>query len=152
MPFIGIKMKKAFFEINPQSTIFTFADHSQLRLNVGYDSVIEHDFKHHFPNAYQTEMAIITIETAIEQVMTLWQKTAILQTDNGEIKKIANYFNNEKSLSTEQIERLFNRVADIIAGSPRQHDPLPDSLQFTASLLILREVLHHLNIDVIELV
>lgn len=145
-------MKKTFFTINPQSTIFTFADHSQLVINVGYDSVIKYDFKHHFPNAYQTEMAIITIETAIEQVMTQWQKTSILQTDNHEIKKIAHYFNNEKSLNTEQIERMFNRVADIIAGSPRQRDLLPDSLEFTASLLILREVLHHLNIEEIELV
>lgn len=46
-------------------------------------------------------------------------------------------------LDTGTIERLFNDLADIAYGMPAARFGLPTARDFTAALLVLREVLHH---------
>lgn len=46
-------------------------------------------------------------------------------------------------LDTGRVERLFNDLADIAYGMPAARLGLPTARDFTAALLVLREVLHH---------
>jgi len=50
-------------------------------------------------------------------------------------------------LSTEAVERLFDRWAALVQGRPASQDGLPSTGAFAAALLVLREWLHHLGFD-----
>lgn len=144
-------MTSPLFDITENSTIFNLADNKQLSIDIGYQPVINNYFKQTFPTPYTTEIAIIVIEDTIEQIKPIWQPINKIVTSNKQIKYIASYFNSTQYLTIEQVELLFNRVADVIAGSPKREREFPDSIEFIATLLILREVLHHLTINVVEL-
>jgi hypothetical protein len=47
------------------------------------------------------------------------------------------------ALGIAEIERSFNELADIAAGHPAAHSRLPLDADFTARLVLLREVMHH---------
>lgn len=49
------------------------------------------------------------------------------------------------ALSTDAVEQLFNRWVSIALGRPATQDALPTSGEFAATLLVLREWLHHLS-------
>lgn len=144
-------MTSPLFDITENSTIFNLADNKQLIIDIGYQPVINNYFKQTFPTPYTTEIAIIVIENTIEQIKPIWQPINKIVTSNKQIKYIASYFNSTQYLTIEQVELLFNRVADVIGGSPKREREFPDSIEFIATLLILREVLHHLTINVVEL-
>jgi len=43
------------------------------------------------------------------------------------------------------MEQLFSRLAAIVSGRPASTDVLPTDNKFAATLLVLREVMHHLG-------
>jgi len=43
------------------------------------------------------------------------------------------------------MEKTFDRLASVSLGRPAAHEGLPDSTAFAATLLILREFMHHLK-------
>ena len=49
------------------------------------------------------------------------------------------------TLSLETMEKTFDRLAAVSLGRPAAHEGLPGSTAFTATLLILREFMHHLK-------
>lgn len=144
-------MTNLLFDITDNKTIFNLTDNKQLIIDIGYQSLISHYFNRRFPTPYTTEIAIIGIEDAIERIKSIWQPTNKIITRNEQIKQIGKYIDATQYLTTEQIELLFNRVADVIAGSPKREREFPDSMEFIATLLIFREVLHHLKINIVEL-
>ena len=54
-------------------------------------------------------------------------------------------------LPLEAMERLFNRLAAVAQGRPAAHEGLPASPAFAASLLVLRELMHHMPFSEITL-
>lgn len=50
-------------------------------------------------------------------------------------------------LSTQAVERLFDRWVALVQGRPASQDGLPSTGVFSAALLALRECLHHLAFD-----
>jgi hypothetical protein len=50
-------------------------------------------------------------------------------------------------LKTEAVEELFNRWTALVQGRPASQDPLPTNGHFSATLLVLRECLHHWEIQ-----
>ena len=47
-------------------------------------------------------------------------------------------------LTLDAMERLFNRLAAVSAGRPAAQEGLPDDPAFAGTLLVLRELMHHL--------
>jgi hypothetical protein len=43
----------------------------------------------------------------------------------------------------EVVERCFDRLAKVVQGSPAAYEGLPQDPTFAATLLILREFMHH---------
>lgn len=54
-------------------------------------------------------------------------------------------------LPLDAMERLFNRLAAVAQGSPAAHQGLPASPAFAATLLVLRELMHHMPFAAITL-
>ena len=51
----------------------------------------------------------------------------------------------EQTLTLDATERIFERLAAEVFGKPTSYVGLPASPAFTATLLILREFMHHLR-------
>ena len=50
----------------------------------------------------------------------------------------------QRLLTLDAMERLFNRLAAVSEGRPAAHEGLPDDPAFAGTLLVLRELMHHL--------
>lgn len=48
-------------------------------------------------------------------------------------------------LSIDALERTFDRLTSVALGRPASQEGLPDDKPFAATLLILRELMHHLQ-------
>ncbi|MBV8046287.1 MAG: hypothetical protein JO171_04000 [Paludibacterium sp.] len=102
------------------------------------------------PSAYDIEMAIIDVEDQLQTLhgpmyadRTLWSA----QAEIGELARAAGaVVSDDWVLQRAAIERLFNRLADTIAGMPAARMDIPTTPAFAATLLIVRETLHHLGI------
>ncbi|WP_392553510.1 hypothetical protein RHO13_00910 [Orbus wheelerorum] len=138
----------AFFYEN--MTTFTYASGEKITLQVGYKTLASTHFKDELPTPYETELAIIVIENAIEDIYSKWQKVDTIITDNEQVYLMIDYFTAENQIDSIQVERLFNRLADVISGSPKQELVFFSSPYFIATLLILREIIHHLGINTIK--
>lgn len=55
-------------------------------------------------------------------------------------------------LTLNEVEVLFNRLVAVSQGRPASQEILPTDVRFVGALLILREVMHHLHITVVNLV
>jgi hypothetical protein len=53
----------------------------------------------------------------------------------------------EMVLSLEAVEQTFDLLASLVLGRPASSAGIPTHLEFAATLLILREFMHHLKFD-----
>ncbi|WP_459594672.1 hypothetical protein [Dickeya ananatis] len=109
-------------------------------------------FRHTIPSAYDVEMAIATIEDVIQATSVLRQVAQQASCADPYLKEIARITGSHDMLTQQQIEDVFNRVADVISGSPKRDGEFPDEIGFISYLVIVRELSHHLNIQQIMLV
>lgn len=54
------------------------------------------------------------------------------------------------TLSRDLVEQTFNRLVSIVQGRPASQGSIPTTAEFSATLLILREFMHHLNFASID--
>jgi len=145
-------MSYVLMDFNQNATIFTFPSDKKITLNTGYETLSHCYFSHNLPTPYQTELAITAIEDKIESIYFEWENIDKIITDNKQVHMMIDYFKAEKQINLVQIEQLFNRMVDVISGSLKQELTFFTSPNFVAILLILREVMHHLSIDIIEII
>jgi tRNA U34 5-methylaminomethyl-2-thiouridine-forming methyltransferase MnmC len=55
------------------------------------------------------------------------------------------------SLTTEAVEALFTRLARQAAGAVPVADRLPEDARFAATLVLLRELMHHLRVSTLSI-
>ena len=109
------------------------------------------DFFNNFPpTPGEIERAIQVVEDEVMPLNKLLIPNSVLYSTDADIREIAQYALFEKNqldilLPRGSMERVFNRLAGIITGLPASQDVLPASIEFAATLLILREVMHHLG-------
>lgn len=135
--------------LNKELIVFSTDSAPIFTLFVGYEYIAQTQFKNKIaPTPYDVELAIIAIEDAImQQSIRLTEKVAYMA-KNDYLGKICQYSQDHK-IMRDDLERYFNRVADIIAGSPARDNELLDDRYFISYLLILRELMHHLDIEAI---
>lgn len=141
--------------IDSQQTILAEPDHSlSLILPVGYDITSDKYFKQTPPDEAQIEAAIIEVEDMIMPLVAqVKAKNYRLETSDPKIREIAGYVNiKENVLSLSEMESVFSRFAAIVMGMPSSMDVLPQTKEFAATLLILREIMHHLGFENIFIV
>lgn len=106
------------------------------------------------PTEIEVEKAIMDVEDEVMPLSIEIEKGKYeLVSFDPVIHDIAGYANvKDKYMTTAEVEGVFSRLAAIITGRPASMDILPQSNEFASSLLILREVVHHLGFKSITVI
>lgn len=122
---------------------------AKLILEIGAQRTASEHFKRAPPTPLELENAIITVEDEIARARTMVPKEARLYTRDAAIRAIARLAgvreSEEMTLTIEAVEQTFERMVQISQGMPAVHSGIPSDVEFAATLLILREFMHHLQ-------
>lgn len=133
------------------------ADHGQfLELNLGTDQTARSHFKGSIPTPLEVENIIAAIE---DEIMPIGRQIPVgsqLFTSDPDLGEVALQAGAQQGpttrLTLDALEQVFNRWVAFIEGRPGTQDPLPRTHRFALGLLILREVMHHWQIEEITFV
>lgn len=119
-------------------------------LDIGALKTTREYFKHIPPTPSEVENAIQVVEDTVMPLHKLLIPTTRLYTLDASVTEIARltvYSDSKEGVKLERadMESVFNRLAAIITGRPASQDILPTSGSFASTILILREVMHHLG-------
>jgi hypothetical protein len=111
--------------------------------------------RHEPATADELESAISDIEDHLMPALRQLPAPRRLVTSEPEVFRIAELLRSSDPLTARleltEIEQLFNRLADVAHGMPAAALGIPADRSFAATLLILREILHHGGFDSVEL-
>lgn len=111
-------------------------------------------FKHNPPSEMEMENAITIVEDELFRIRHLIAKGATLSTTDASVRTIARIAGvpeqHNLTLTRDLVEQTFNRLVAIVQGRPASLDSIPTTAEFSATLLILREFMHHLNFESID--
>ena len=108
-------------------------------LSVGAASLARSHFRHEPPSPLELENAIAAVEDEIAKAR---QVEGTLRTDDARIRELARHCGATDALSIEAVEQAFGQLAS---------RGVPAGGEAAATLLILREVMHHLNVRTIRI-
>lgn len=141
-------------QIDSQTSTFYLAK-EKISIPIGFDLICSKFLKHTPPRYDEIEYAINYIEDEIEKVVSKIPKVTVYMQDQFAIQ-IAHLCGVNDSqmmkLSRDKYESLFGLYAEVSAGKVPSSFQTDLSPQFYAKLLILREYLHHLDIESINIV
>ena len=120
-----------------------------LALAIGSRKTATDHFKHEPPTPLEIENAIVRVEDEVARARAMVADGSKLFTTDVAIREIACLAgvagNAEQTLSLDAMERTFERLAQVTLGKPASQEGIPTSPAFVATLLILREFMHHLR-------
>jgi len=120
-----------------------------LTLALGSQKTAHAHFRHRPPSPLELENAISVVEDEVTRARPLMTPGTPLYTTDASLRDIAVRAGVLESprlyLPLETMERLFDRLTQVSLGRPASFEGLPDTGDFAATLLILREFLHHLR-------
>lgn len=106
-------------------------------------------FHHDPPTPGEIENAIVAVEDAVASARAIISGGTKLFTTDESIRKIAlisGIPDGEKLILTrDAMERTFERLTAVTLGGPGSREEIPTNVTFAATLLILREFMHHLQ-------
>jgi len=140
-------MSNASFSISEQKIQFSQPD---ISLTVGYHTLAQQFFQRDIPSPYDVEMAIATFEDHIQATPQLHHIAPEFDCHDDYLKQIMQIADVRNEISQAEIERVFNRIADVVSGSPKRDGEFPEDKNFISYLLMIRELSHHLNIEKIR--
>lgn len=118
-------------------------------LAIGSKATAREYFKNTPPTALELENAIVTVEDELARARSSIPDDSPLYTTDAALCEVARLSGVNKKptmvLSIEAMEQTFDRMASIAQGRPASRSGLPASNEFSATLLILRECMHHLR-------
>lgn len=122
-------------------------------LELGDQLIADKFFSEFPPTSDEIDRAINFTEETLAPIQDLFGKDTDLHSSDPMAVEIAQLaFNTEKQgkqtcVPVIELESVFYRLSEIVNGLPASQDVLPDSNQFAAYLLIIREVMHHLGFE-----
>lgn len=139
--------------IGPMQTYLAYGNGSMVETTISLDigsqrTSIDH-FKHRPPTPGEMEHTIMSVEDEIARVPTALLAGSNLFTTDDAIREIALMAGLADQpvmhLGRAEVERTFDRLTYVIEGRPASSEGLPEAHEFAATLLILREFMHHLG-------
>ena len=119
------------------------------KLPVGSRKTAAEYFHHDPPTPGEIENAIVAVEDAVASARTMIPVGCRLFTTDEAIRNIAIISGipdgAELILARDAMEQTFERFAGVILGKPNPREEIPSGAAFAATLLILREFMHHLQ-------
>ncbi len=123
-----------------------------ISLNFGYEVVTSKFFKNHIPTEAETEYAIYFIEDHLMSNKELINQQETLVSESKALADVLAKNGLQKGKhSRRTIEDLFNNYARIVMGTPSTLMDIEITKEDFATLLILREIMHHLNFESISI-
>jgi len=126
------------------------------KLPVGSGKTAAEYFHHDPPTPGEVEAAIVTVEDAVASARTIISGGARLFTTDEAIRKIALISGvpdrPELILTREAMEQAFERLMAVTLGRSASQQGIPSGVTFAATLLILREFMHHLQFSAVTVV
>jgi exopolyphosphatase/pppGpp-phosphohydrolase len=122
---------------------------ARLVMPLGAIQIGRRHFKHETPTALEIEHAIEVIEDELFRIRESVASDSTLYTADEAIRQIAGVAGiddqGELVLRRDLVEQTFDRLAALAMGRPITQDVIPTNPEFAATLLILREFMHHLQ-------
>lgn len=138
--------------IGAKATEFTNIETgTSCQLAIGWEQVSEAFFASFPPDYAQVDRAINFTEEILSQAQHLFDDRFVLESNDEQLQLIASLAFNTTTVDGKihvpqiELENLFDRFAAIVKGLPTSLDVLPDDNKFAAYLLIIREIMHHLD-------
>jgi exopolyphosphatase/pppGpp-phosphohydrolase len=116
----------------------------------------EHTARDHFrttpPTPLAMENAIATVEDFVMPLRPALPRDAVLYTQDTALRQISALagVSGNAPLSLEAMERCFDNLTAVVLGTPAARMGLPETGAFAATLLILREFMHHMQFAQLE--
>ncbi len=128
-----------------------------VQFEIGSEKTAQECFKHNPPTPGEVENAIVAVEDEVMQAAKMIPAVTRLVTCDAGIDEIVRQLDPYQQradhlLYRNDLEAVFGRYAAIVSGRPASTDTLPQTPLFAATLLILREVMFHLNFAEIEII
>ena len=127
-----------------------------LTLAIGAGRTSVDFFKHNPPTPLEIENAIQVVEDEVTRALALALGHASLYSTDERLHDMARRLGSPEgpthTLTLEQVEGLFNQLAARSEGRPASQVGIPDDPRFAATLLILREFMHHLQFEGIQVI
>jgi exopolyphosphatase/pppGpp-phosphohydrolase len=112
--------------------------------------------RHQPPTAAELENAIMPVEDQLYHARSLADGRSSLFSRDPLLLEVAHAAGVRGSLplrlSREAVEQTFERLVMVAQGRPAGAEAMPSTAEFSSVLLLLREMLHHLQFDAITLV
>jgi len=122
---------------------------SRTNYTAGSMQAILANLKHEPAKAIELEAAIADIEEQMMPVIKELHKHRCLVTTDRvfwNIAEIAGFGSEDKHrLDVGTVEAVFNRLVDVAYGTPASRLEVPETREFAATVLFLRELMHHAN-------
>jgi len=123
----------------------------KIRVAPGIDEVASTCLASHRSLAYAMEVAIARIEDDLASVpKSVYRAQVFSRSHMLQIIAQACGLDSDQPISRDAVEQLLNRQAAVASGRPSASEALPEGLSFVAALLLLRELMHHLDIEAIQ--
>jgi exopolyphosphatase/pppGpp-phosphohydrolase len=120
-----------------------------MTLAIGSRKTAADYFEHNPPTPKELENAILTVEDEVIRAQPMHTEGSTLFTTDTAIREIALLAGvpdrPEWILTLDAMERTFERLAAVTLGRPAPHEGIPENTTLAATLLILREFMHHLK-------
>ncbi len=120
-----------------------------LMLALGSQSTAKQFFHHAPPTPGEIENAIMQVEDEITRAREMIAGYSMLVTDDASIREIAHiatgHAGTALQLPIDAVEQVFSLLASHSLGRPASIAGISGSPAFAATLLILREFMHHLR-------
>lgn len=104
---------------------------------------------------YQLEKAIEIVEEVIMPLYKQLPTDFTLITYDAEIKLLPMLLVHSAQktgfIMVDEVEWVFNQLADIVSGSPANQYQLPNTASFATKLLVVREMMHHWGVTQLQL-
>ena len=127
-----------------------------IALNIGFVKTAKEFFKHNPPTPRELEEAIATIEDELARARTIIVTDSMLITTDKIVPEIARTAAigsmSEPMLSIEVVEQLYQRFAVVTSGAPGTQKESDFYAVHAATILILREAMHHLRYAAIRVI
>lgn len=125
-------------------------------LPLSLDQLLADGLQHFPPREAALEQAIATTEDALmPQVAALRaQPLDRLVLSDASLAALADLLarpHTGADWHVDEVERAFNLVADVAAGLPAHRIGLPEHPRFVAALLVVRELMHHVGWETLQL-
>lgn len=134
----------------PQGTTLSAPATPDVLLGVGAVGLSQAVFRHSPPTPAEMERAIDITEDALMATGLPHTARGELVTSDPLLRELPGLRDEGSRLARDDIEALFQRLASVSLGNPGAMGDLPAGGQAAAALLILRECMHHLGYEGVQ--